>query len=357
MRISSRFAFVALLLFCLLLLYRIGRTQESWISSSSPRPLNSAKSLTGVEKAGNTFHTSTAPSALSTSISQDKEVFAPPTIEETPEGTDEGAPVGHQIPGKEITDHATSTDTSSTDVDLIDGVIVIGALQSEDTNWVSQKLPKWKHAVYVVDNQSAPLHTPMNKGREATPYLTYIIEHYHSLPKTLVFLHSHEEGYPGGWHTDAPDHSNVWSVEHLNIEFVQQTGYVNLRCTHIPGCPDEIQPFRDPYDPSRTSENHMAEAWQALFGNNDIPHVIGAACCAQFAVSRDQVLKRPLDDYIRYRSWVFDTALEDDLSGRIIEYLWHVIFGKPPVDCPAQDKCFWDVYGLETKFDEPNEQS
>jgi hypothetical protein len=55
---------------------------------------------------------------------------------------------------------------------------------------------------------------------------------------------------------------------------------------------------------------------------------IASACCAQFAVSRDQVLKRPLEDYVKIRQWVMDTDRDDASSGRVMEYLWHVIFGK-----------------------------
>lgn len=56
-----------------------------------------------------------------------------------------------------------------------------------------------------------------------------------------------------------------------------------------------------------------------------------AACCAQFAVSREQVLKRPIGDYIKFRDWVVHTKKSDASSGRVMEYLWHVIFGKDSV--------------------------
>jgi hypothetical protein len=58
---------------------------------------------------------------------------------------------------------------------------------------------------------------------------------------------------------------------------------------------------------------------------------IASACCAQFAVSREQVLKRPIEDYVKIRQWVIDTDRDDASSGRVMEYLWHVIFGKDPI--------------------------
>ncbi|OMP86203.1 hypothetical protein BK809_0003373 [Diplodia seriata] len=353
--LSFRLATGAVLLFFALFLYHTSRSQESWISSSAPQaPVLQA------DEPGAATGAAASQSLLATQVSQDRtstQPLVPTQLSLQPLAPTQVAQEGDVLPTSVVSDAPEDppapnapTDAPTDDIpaDSVDGVIVIGKLQEEYTDWVAEKLPKyvsspmlipalltvfrWKNAIYIVDNQSAPLHTPINKGREATPYLTYIIENYHHLPRTLVFLHSHESGYPGGWHTDTPEHSNVWSVEHLNLDFVHQTGYVNLRCTHIPGCPDEIQPFRDPFDASRASENHMPEAWAALFGNPDVPHVIGAACCAQFAVSRDRVLERPLDDYVRFRDWVLNTPLEDDLSGRILEYLWHVIFGKPPVE-------------------------
>jgi len=68
-----------------------------------------------------------------------------------------------------------------------------------------------------------------------------------------------------------------------------------------------------------------------LFGSTEIPALIGAPCCAQFAVSREQIRKRPKKEYIRYRQWVLGTELSDAKSGRVMEFLWHVIFGQNAV--------------------------
>ena len=103
-------------------------------------------------------------------------------------------------------------------------------------------------------NTSAHLHVPRNKGREANVYLTYLIENYESLPSVIVFLHPHRDGYPLAWHNDAPMYDNVYVVEHLQLNFVQSNGYANLRCNPDPGCPNEIQPFRDPPDCTRDAE-------------------------------------------------------------------------------------------------------
>ena len=176
-------------------------------------------------------------------------------------------------------------------------------------------------------------------------YLTFLITHYSRLPATIAFLHSHRDGWPVGWHTDAQNYDNVDSLRRLRIDYVQKEGYANLRCLHVPGCPDEIQPFREPRDEERKAELAIRDAWAFMFGNDagssssnrnggtgiEVPKVIAAACCSQFAASRNQVLQRPREDYIRFRRWLIDTDLEDEHSGRVMEYLWHIYFGRDAV--------------------------
>lgn len=75
----------------------------------------------------------------------------------------------------------------------------------------------------------------------------------------------------------------------------------------------------------------MPDVWRYMFQNDQVPKVIGAACCSQFAVSRKQVHLRSVSDYGRFRQWLFDTEEDDDSSGRVMEYLWHIFFGQEPV--------------------------
>ncbi|OJK01352.1 hypothetical protein ASPACDRAFT_77125 [Aspergillus aculeatus ATCC 16872] len=226
-----------------------------------------------------------------------------------------------------------------------DRVIVMAKLAAEDTAWVSNDLADWRNYIYTVDDVNAAKHTPQNKGRESLAYLQYIIEHYDDLPSTIVFIHSHRDGYPGAWHTDTMEYSNVDSIRALQTDFVQRNGYANLRCQMTPGCPDEIRPFRNPPQSGQTTERVYADAWEQLFNNTDVPEVVAVACCSQFAVSRDQVLQRPLSDYMWFYEWVLTTPLSDKLAAGVMEYTWHIIFGQEPVYCPDSYQCYEDVYG------------
>ena len=175
-------------------------------------------------------------------------------------------------------------------------------------------------------NITSGLTTPMNKGHEAMAYLSYIIDNYGALPSTLAFIHSHRDGFLSAWHTDTPLHDNVDALRSLQLPFVQDNGYVNLRCNWNPGC---LEAHRD-------NAHVTPDVWDDVFEGTStekmqFPLKVGAGCCAQFAVSKDQVQKRPLNDYKHFRDWIEDTEKSDAKSGRVMEFLWHVIFGKEGV--------------------------
>ena len=168
-------------------------------------------------------------------------------------------------------------------------------------------------------------------------YFTYIIDNYDTLPSTIAFLHAHRAGFLMAWHVDAPLHDNVRAMRSLQLDFIQRNGYVNLRCNWNPGCKGA----------HRFNKHVTEQIWMDVFEGTSTPPLnvssqtqveevgvryakpveIGAACCAQFAVSREQVWKRPRSDYVRFRQWILDTELSDASSGRVMEFMWHIIFG------------------------------
>ncbi|KAF7171825.1 hypothetical protein CNMCM5623_004149 [Aspergillus felis] len=232
-------------------------------------------------------------------------------------------------------------------------VIVMAALEEEHTEWVKEELPDWQRAIYIVNPSTATradpskLITALNKGHESMAYLTYLIDHYDALPSTIVFLHSHRAGFTMAWHVDAPLHDNVAAMRALQLDFVQHNGYVNLRCNWNPGCKASHrlnryvteQVWAEIFNGTSTPPLDMTDSPATRMGMDAAhqqkyrvkPKEVGAACCAQFAVSRKQVLQRPREDYIRFRQWVIDTDKDDATSGRVMEFLWHIIFGKGAV--------------------------
>lgn len=183
-------------------------------------------------------------------------------------------------------------------------------------------------------------------------YLTYLIDNYDSLPSIVLFLHAHENGYRIAWHVDAPLHDQAYSVQAVQLDYVRQQGYVNLRCILEPGCQGES---------GGAKEDLSLDHWNQIFYNTSTPPgwmamraasyvslaknvsamdrsspeylaqklpMIRTACCAQFAVTKESIQLRPRSDYVSFREWLLDTLLPDHDSGRVFEYLWHIIFGK-----------------------------
>lgn len=136
-------------------------------------------------------------------------------------------------------------------------------------------------------------------------------------------------------------------LQNLQIPHLISEGYTNLRCVWTLGCPSELQ-FSSKYadDASKTTQIAYPRAFRELFPNATLPHIIGVPCCAQFALTRNTIRARPRRDYQRFRQWLLDTELEDYISGRVFEYSWHIIFGKPPVHCPNAQECYCKTFGL-----------
>lgn len=199
---------------------------------------------------------------------------------------------------------------------------VVASQSRDNTTWLPTLFPAWNHNIFVADQPTAALSVPRNKGRESMTYLTFIINNYSSLPDIVIFLHA--ERYQ--WHNDDPLYDGARTLSRLQLPYIFEQGYVNLRCVWTLGCPKEIRPLEHPVDEitSETSADQVyAAAFRELFPDILVPETVGASCCAQFAVTRETILKRPREDYEKYQRWLLETALEDGLSGRIMEYSWH----------------------------------
>jgi hypothetical protein len=132
----------------------------------------------------------------------------------------------------------------------------------------------------------------------------------------------------------------------LQLPYLISQGYANLRCVWALGCPSELILNGAEIDKSRTTNIAYAQAFQQLFPGEELPSIIAVPCCAQFSVTRSTILQRPVEDYQHYRQWLLETPLEDHISGRIFEYSWHFIFGKPYIHCPNAQDCYCKTFGL-----------
>jgi hypothetical protein len=220
--------------------------------------------------------------------------------------------------------------------------LVIARTKKEDIGWMDREFPGQEKIVYVADDPSAPYHPPKNKGHEVMVYLTYIIDHYDNLPDVSIFLHAHQ----WTWHNDDVLGSNAAElVKRLSRPRVWREGFVNMRCTWYPGCPDWMHPGETKEDNQKPEEVLLAKSWSELFPLDKVPAVLAQPCCAQFALSRERIQALPHAQYVWYRNWLFNTKLPDHLSGRVWEYIWQFVFTGNNVYCPKEHICFCDQFG------------
>ena len=212
--------------------------------------------------------------------------------------------------------------------------------------WVETmaKEPLMSTAVYTVDGGREPFLIPENKGHEAMVYLTYIIDHYHNLSDITLFMHAHLVA----WHNNVLLHeASPNLVRMLSSPKVIRDGYFNLRCHHDPGCPAHIRPGIDD-DPKnlKPQARVFAKAWTELFPGIAVPEVVAQPCCAQFALSRERIQALPRERYEALRQWLLDTTLEDQLSGRVMEYVWQFIWTGRAQYCIKEHICYCDGFGI-----------
>lgn len=157
-------------------------------------------------------------------------------------------------------------------------------------------------------------------------------------------LFSHADRYQ--WHNEDPMYDGVPPVLNLRLSHVKSVGYASLRCTWFPGCPTSQHPSLSSPDKNRGISHTYALQWQSFFPHSPLPPSVGAPCCGQFAVTRERVLERSVTEYERIRQWLWETALGDGRSGRVMEYMWHKLFGMEAVHCPDAETCFCEKFGL-----------
>lgn len=109
-------------------------------------------------------------------------------------------------------------------------------------------------------------------------------------------------------------------------------------------------------------------ASKTLLGRGD---AVKAQCCAQFIVARENIWQHSQEEYFALRQWLLDEGPEsaprdDRISGRILSYLWHILFlpqqGYSPrsaagvqdsvnldrlnnMACPSAADCYCRLYG------------
>lgn len=64
--------------------------------------------------------------------------------------------------------------------------MVVASMTSENVTWLDNYLLDWKKNIYVVNDRKASHTVPVNKGREAMVFLTFVLLHSRGPPHSLI---------------------------------------------------------------------------------------------------------------------------------------------------------------------------
>ncbi|CAF3835030.1 unnamed protein product [Adineta steineri] len=198
--------------------------------------------------------------------------------------------------------------------------IIVVSHYNEDINWldlfIGDKIP---HIVYTRSSDPLIRHGLLvNKGREAVVYLRYIVDFYSNLPSSIAFIHGHRTS----WHQKDPDDV----VVALRALKWNKYSYMPLTSTTT------TSRFQQRASEMQAAVNY--ELWRDVLQKELGPpplNGIRTHCCASFVVRKEAILKHPKEFYLKIMNYINASPRSDQLTGRTLEYTWHMIFGQPAI--------------------------
>jgi hypothetical protein len=183
---------------------------------------------------------------------------------------------------------------------------------NRDVNWVYNLKRVSNFYIYDKENPKNIYNVPVNKGNEASVYLKYIVDHYDSLADFTFFVHDEEYA----WH-----HSGS-IIDKLDEAVLSGKLYYNIndKCTLGSILTNEwygiILDWYDIYiEPYIPLESLPDQDW-----------TVGYRGSAQFLVHKSIITNLPLRFYADLYNWITTTDLINHVSGRILEWTWHIFW-------------------------------
>ena len=183
-----------------------------------------------------------------------------------------------------------------------------------------------------VDNstRSRAFEAVPNRGREASVYLRFILDHWDAatgtdnLPDATLFMHGH---FSPGWHTthivEIIRHLN-WSLPYANVNYEpgSYVTWVQLEDSDNTGL--------------RKLYNDVREVWPWLLADvTGVPSLpeggsLTQHCCAQFLLSRDNIRRHPREWYERALAYLHsgEERYAGDFANAaiVMEMAWEWVF-------------------------------
>ena len=216
---------------------------------------------------------------------------------------------------------------------------IVSAQHNNSLKMISflDKIPKIHHTIQRKNENGVP-----NVGNEATSYLHYILLHYDTMPKNVIFVHDQDES----WHHYGKISQQIYAWISLyegtgstyyefNEDVVIKTnGEIVQRLIQSPSILtkdyklfEEVALFREYY----------TTLLQPTVGSYKEVQPTTGKCCAQFIVSKARILIRSKQFYQAIYDWLLhntdgqgngDRKNETSgwMTGRYLEFTWRFIF-------------------------------
>ncbi|MCL5028676.1 MAG: DUF3431 domain-containing protein [Bacteroidetes bacterium] len=186
-------------------------------------------------------------------------------------------------------------------------VEVVVAHFKENMDWTKNL----KYKTHLISTSGTDMKS--NKGFEASVYLKYIIDNYDSLPDYTIFLHGHRNSWHCKQNMDAKISSLEFKYPYCNINEPKLT---------------LLSDYKGSYDQMVL----MMPEVEKILGISIPLDKLKYKCAAQFYVSKNSILRNKKDIYIALYNYLIETKFESFWTGRLFEYIWHILFTGNIVD-------------------------
>lgn len=213
-------------------------------------------------------------------------------------------------------------------------LVIVVSHWYENLNWL--KNSPWEVVVCDKNGSAKSPFSPnkkctldINKGREASTYLKYIVEYYDKLPDHIAFIHGHEYG---AWHQKYPGHlfEAIRKARVSEYDYISLNNFFQIK-TRFKFCECYINPKLDGHlaeapDLFKCIEEHW-DIFQPIFKTEECPGYFRYNCGAQFIVSRKAIRQYPISFYKSLLRYMLDGS-NDYTKGVTLESVWGIIFGE-----------------------------
>lgn len=175
----------------------------------------------------------------------------------------------------------------------------------------------------------------VNKGLEASSYISYIIDNYENLPDYVAFIHGHSHSY------HQTDHTMVLVNSALDYINTDSNIYYSINRK------DWRNVFGDDIYDWSGNWKLIKENYEYLNIGIPMPKRLECTASAQFIVSRKNILLNDVNDYKNILKWLESTDLDSSISGRIMEHLWCYIMTHEEIEKKYEHPPIWNRRYLE----------